>query len=496
MLQKIHSRAWPILRSALLDERELRRIPASGAVVLLLNRYPERVEMGRLATWFRERRPDLAIAGFAEKQTDSYGADIVPSKDNNIWSVEILEDPEIATKHLRNGGVLVIFPRQKEIPWPVPVWIPRRGPWKNKWLRLILLNSAPVVPVYLQEAGPSQPFRVRIGNPVSTGHLSGFDETRRLERHLSARLFSLGCVSGETVAPEHSPWLRVIHTPFDQQTLAREIIALSPENKLLEQGSFAVYEAGAEQIPHVLHEIGRLREVTFQAAGEGSARMIDLDEFDAHYRHLFAWDHERQQLAGAYRLGPGDRILESFGKHGFYLHSLFHLKDGLVPMLSQSLELGRSFVAPKYQQQRLPLFLLWKGVTAFVNRNPQYRWLIGPVSISNNYSAISRSVMVRYIQAHHFDPEMAALVKPRKAFKPDFGGLDADALLAGINADPRTLDALIADIEPAHFRLPVLLKKYFAQNARIIGFNVDPSFSNALDGFMVCRTADLSATYR
>jgi putative hemolysin len=295
--------------------------------------------------------------------------------------------------------------------------------------------------------------------------------------------------------PDQEPakdWLRVIHTPFDPAILAQEIAALRPEHLLLEQGKYEVFDAAADRIPHILHEIGRLRELTFQAVGEGSSKMIDLDAFDAHYRHLFAWDREENQLVGAYRLGPGDQLLRDHGKKGFYLHTLFHLKDEFLPYLHQSLELGRSFVVPAYQQQRLPLFLLWKGVMLFLGRNPQYRYLIGPVSISNAYSQISRSMMVRYIQTHHFDQHLAAMVRPRKAFNPHFGGLDAEALLTECNQDPRTLDALIADMEPAHFRLPVLLRKYFAQNARIIGFNVDPNFSNALDGFMVCKAADLS----
>jgi hypothetical protein len=489
MLQPVPSRAWPLLRTALVDERDLNRIPDRGPVVLLINRMASASELADLAKWIAERRSDLHLAGLPADHPQALVQDGPP----------LLENPELAEACLLGGGAVVLLPQRRDYyAWPVPAWAPQRGRWKKKWLRMLRSSGAPVIPLHLRNPGQRAGYPLRVGQPISAAHLAALNDEKQLDRHLAARLGSLGSVSA---APQAAPgrtgsWLRVIHTPFDRQLLREEIAALPPEAALLEKGKLTVYEAGAEQIPHLLHEIGRQREIAFQDAGEGSARLIDLDEYDGHYRHLFAWDREKGQLAGAYRLGPGDRILRDFGKSGFYLHSLFHIKDGLAPVLAAGLELGRSFVVPEYQQQRLPLFLLWKGVSVYLQRNPQYQWLLGPVSISNRYSKLSRSIMVRYIQTHYFNPEMAALVRPRKPFSPDFGGLDADALLAGSNADPRSVDALIADIEPAHFRLPVLLRQYFAQNARIIGFNVDPAFSDALDGFMVCRTADLSESYR
>ncbi len=513
MMNSTPSKAWPVLRMAQLEEGELRRIPSKGGVVLLLDALlsPESV----LSLWesLQRRRADLAIAGIPERisKLPDWMSESLSMKKYHVEWYDIVK----ADQHLQQGGALILFPQHKESQRPFAQWGPYRGRWKKKWLQLIRKSGAPVIPVQYPEgarevavqAGTdfAKPLQgklaqslgcLRIGNRITALQVSRIPDDQHLDRHLSARLYSLSCIAQVSEGQSASPWLRVIHTPFDRQTLEREVAALPPENLLLEQGSFKVIEAGAAQIPHLIHEIGRQRELAFQAVGEGSARMIDLDQYDAQYRHLFAWDSEKNALAGAYRLGPGDVLLRDFGKRGFYLHSLFHLKDEFLPVLAASLELGRSFVALSYQQQRLPLFILWKGVQCFIRRHPQYRWLIGPVSISNQYSAISRSVMVHYIQRHYYDHQMAALVRARKAFVPNFGGLDADALLAGSDANPATVDALIADIEPAQFRLPVLLKKYFAQNARIIGFNVDPAFSNALDGFMVCRIADLSDTFR
>jgi hypothetical protein len=489
MLQPIPSRAWPLLRTALVDERDLNRIPSKGPVVLLINRMASASELSDLAGWIAERRTDLYLAGLPADHPQSK-APIGPP---------VLEHPEAAVSCLLGGGAVVLMPQRRDYyTWPVPAWAPQRGRWKKKWLRMLRSSGVPVIPLHLRHPGQRNGYPLRVGQPIASAQLAALEDDKQLDRHLAARIGSLGSVSSslDSSLNRRGPWLRVIHTPFDRQLLREEIAALPPESALLAKGNLTVFEAGATQIPHLLHEIGRQREIAFQDAGEGSARLIDLDEYDGHYRHLFAWDREKGQLAGAYRLGPGDCILRDFGKSGFYLHSLFHIKDAMAPVLASGLELGRSFVVPEYQQQRLPLFLLWKGVSVYLQRHPQYQWLLGPVSISNRYSQLSRSIMVRYIQTHYFNDELAALVRPRKPFVPDFGGLDADALLAGSSADPRSVDALIADIEPAHFRLPVLLRQYFAQNARIIGFNVDPAFSDALDGFMVCRTADLSDTYR
>ncbi|RMG67545.1 MAG: GNAT family N-acetyltransferase, partial [Bacteroidetes bacterium] len=218
----------------------------------------------------------------------------------------------------------------------------------------------------------------------------------------------------------------------------------------------------------------------------------DSDEYDLYYWHLFLWDQKASQLAGAYRLGPGDEIMARYGKRGFYLHSLFRMKAAFHPWLAQAVELGRSFVLPDYQRQRLPLFLLWKGIYTFLGRHTQYRYLLGPVSISNDYRPLSRSFIVAFIRRYYFDAELARLVRPRKAFRPARGQADPEALAEGVgNGDLRQADMVLDALEPAHARLPILLKKYIKQNARIIGFNVDPKFNQALDGLIIMDLKDL-----
>ncbi|MBK9015008.1 MAG: GNAT family N-acetyltransferase [Saprospiraceae bacterium] len=166
-----------------------------------------------------------------------------------------------------------------------------------------------------------------------------------------------------------------------------------------------------------MQEIGRLRELTFRVVGEGTGKTRDLDEYDLYYRQLILWDRESKQIAGGYRMGIGDEIFERYGAAGFYISSLFKIKEGFHPYMKKSVELGRSFIVPDHQRKRLPLFLLWKGILYFLLKNPRFSYLYGPVSISKYYSNLSRGVIVAYIKKYFYNNELAHFLKPRKPFK-------------------------------------------------------------------------------
>jgi putative hemolysin len=232
-------------------------------------------------------------------------------------------------------------------------------------------------------------------------------------------------------------------------------------------------------------EIARLRELTFRKVGEGTGRKRDMDEYDIYYLQLMIWDREKKQIAGGYRLGQGDHIFKKFGVNGFYTNSLFKLKRGILPTLKQSIELGRSYVIPDYQRHRLPLFLLWKGLLQFLVNHPQYRYLYGPVSISKHYSEVSKGVIIEFVRRNYFDHALAEYVRPRKAFKMKNKSVDVSILADHLKGEFEALEHLIEEIEPWHLQVPVLLRQYLKQNAKFIAFNVDPLFSDCLDGLML-----------
>src|SRR5882762_1870711 len=199
--------------------------------------------------------------------------------------------------------------------------------------------------------------------------------------------------------------------------LKAEIECLPAEQRLVASGNFSVQYARAAQIPWCLQEIGRLRELTFRAAGEGTGKASDIDLFDAYYLHLFVWDTQAEMIVGAYRMGLTDEILARYGKRGLYTQSLFRYGPRLLETINPGIELGRSFVRAEYQRSFSALLLLWRGIGRFLLRSPHYAVLFGPVSISSSYAPPSRQLMVDYLKANNIEAELARHVKPRRPFR-------------------------------------------------------------------------------
>jgi putative hemolysin len=272
-----------------------------------------------------------------------------------------------------------------------------------------------------------------------------------------------------------------------------EIVALPASQRLVDTGRFQVYWARAGQIRSVLREIGRLRELTFRAVGEGTGRCADIDVFDAHYLHLFVWDTRRHAIAGAYRLGLVEEILARHGPRGLYTRSLFTYGPALLDLLNPAIELGRSFVRAEYQRSFAPLMLLWRGIARFIARSPRYTVLFGPVSISGRYAPESRRLMVDYLSRHRVDAHLASQVSARRPFR------DATAPSAPDrdHPTPGKLDELsqrVAQIEPDGKGVPVLLRHYLRLGGRLLGFSVDAEFGNALDGLIMVDVRQIEPT--
>ena len=266
--------------------------------------------------------------------------------------------------------------------------------------------------------------------------------------------------------------------------LKAEIECLPAEQRLVASGNFTVQYARAAQIPWCLQEIGRLRELSFRAAGEGTNKASDIDLFDAYYLHLFVWDAQAEMIVGAYRLGLADEIVERYGKQGLYTQSLFKYGPRLLQTLNPAIELGRSFVRVEYQRSFSPLLLLWRGIGRFILRSPQYAVLFGPVSISNSYAPMSRKLMVDYLRTNNSETELARQVKPRHPFRAQRSTVWDEVELANLK-DIEDLSRAIARIEGNNKGVPILLKQYLKLGGRLLGFNADDQFSDALDGLVM-----------
>ncbi len=173
------------------------------------------------------------------------------------------------------------------------------------------------------------------------------------------------------------------------------------------------------------------------------------------------------------------------------MNELFRIEPELHGMMARTIEMGRAFIIKEYQQRPMPLFLLWKGIVHVTLRYPEHKFLMGGVSISNKFSNFSKSLMIEFMKSHYYDPFIAQYVSPKKEYKVKLNVADKDFVFDTTQADMNKFDKIIDEIEPGDLRLPVLMKKYVKQNARLVAFNVDPKFNNAVDGLMYIRIADL-----
>jgi putative hemolysin len=280
-----------------------------------------------------------------------------------------------------------------------------------------------------------------------------------------------------------------VNVPAD--ALAAETAALPPDQLLVQADSYRVYFARAPQIPNLLQEIGRQREITFREVGEGTGREIDLDRYDDYYLHLFVWNQATSEVVGGYRLGFTDLIRNRHGIKGLYTHSLFRYGPRFYHRINPAIELGRSFVKPEYQKSYHALMLLWKGIGRLVARSPKYKILFGPVSITSDYDDTSRHLIAAFFKENTRQDQLARLVKPRTPLRrPEMQGREFRASLNFLQ-DIKALSDFISEIEDDEKGIPILLKQYLKLGGRSLAFNVDPAFSNALDSLIV---VDLTKT--
>ncbi len=212
--------------------------------------------------------------------------------------------------------------------------------------------------------------------------------------------------------------------------------------------------------------------------------------FGQHYHHLILWDSAAQKIAGAYRMALGAQVMKKHGIDGFYISSLFEVDQELRPFFRKVIEMGRAYITSEYQQKPLPLFLLWRGIVHVCLRNPEHKFLMGGVSISNRFSDFSKSLMIEFMRSNYYDSVVAQYVHPKNDYKVRLREKDKNLFFEGLDNDLNKFDKLIDDFEP-QMRLPVLIKKYIKQNAKVIAFNVDPNFNDAIDGLMYIRISDL-----
>ncbi len=510
-----------------IPEEDLKRLPKTGPYITISNHPLGGIDGVLLLKLMLEERSDFKIiANFLLHRIEPLKPFIMPVNpfENHKDAKSSIMGFKSALLHLQEGHPLGIFPAGEVSTYRDGKLVVDK-PWEEAALKLIRKAEVPVVPIYFHARNSrlfyrlskmndvfrtaklpsevtsqsSRPIKVRIGQPISVkaqreeSTLESFTELLRKKTYLLANVFEKERLIDKVPTTLKIPKPpKKIATAVSSEVLQGEIDKLREKDcRMLQSKNYEVFLAQQSDMPFILNEIGRQREITFREVGEGTNNSIDLDEFDSYYHHLFLWDNDGKTIVGAYRMGLGSQIFKKYGIDGFYLQDLFRFEPELYGMMERSIEMGRAYIMKEYQQKPMPLFLLWKGIVHTTLRHPEHKYLIGGVSISNQFSNFSKSLMIEFMKSNYWDPYVAQYIRPKKEFKVQLKDADKEFVFDETQADLNKFDKLISEIETGSLRLPVLIKKYIKQNAKVVAFNVDPLFNNSVDGLMYIRIADL-----
>lgn len=510
-----------------IPEDDFKRLPKDGAFITISNHPLGAIDGVLLMRLMLPMRKDYKImANFLLERMAPLAPYILPVNpfEEHKGARSSIAGFKKALAHVRDGHPLGIFPAGEVSTHKEDKLIVDK-PWEEAVLKLIKKAAVPVVPIYFHGRNsklfyrmakwnpvfrtaliPSQvlsqrnrPLKVRIGQPISVETqnehegLEEFTDLLRRKTYILSNAFQKERLIDQlptTLKLPKQP--KKIADAMRKEVMEGEIEKLrEKECRLLQSKNYEVFLAKERDMPFLLKEIGRQREITFRAIGEGTNKAIDLDVFDTYYHHLFLWDSDEKCVVGAYRMGMGSQIFPEHGIDGFYLQDLFRVEPELYHMMRQSIEMGRAYIVKEYQQKPMPLFLLWKGIVHTTLRHPEHKYLIGGVSISNQFSNFSKSLMIEFMKSNYWDPYVAQYIRPKKEFKVKLNDADKEFVFDETKADLNKFDRLIDEVEPGSLRLPVLIKKYIKQNAKVVAFNVDPLFNNSVDGLMYIKIADL-----
>ncbi|MCX7140688.1 MAG: lysophospholipid acyltransferase family protein [Proteobacteria bacterium] len=484
-------------------EGESDNIPAEGRVVIVANHPLGGLDGVALLKLVRGVRPDVRIvANDVLMQFGPLRHMLLPI--DNMGKGCTKASIAAINEALGRDEAVIVFP-SGEVSRPGPTGIKDR-PWRGGFLRFAERAEAPVLPIHIEGRNSAlfyglsmlykplstillvhEMFRrrqktlhLRIGELIPWQEIAALDLSReeKIKRiHKQVYSVSKKCIplfrtAKPTAQPEARPGLR-------RELHQAELLGQTKDGKQI-----FLYDCARDS--SVMREIGRLREIAFRRVREGSGKRRDLDQFDAYYRHLVLWDDNDLQIVGAYRVGESARIVGTRGTDGLYTNTLFAYSDAMHRYFPRALELGRSFVQPRYWGMR-SLDYLWYGIGAYLRKHPDIRYLFGPVSISDSYPRAARNLLVHFYR-HYFGDEGRFALARERCVIPEAECAPLRELFDGFDYE-HGFRVLKEQLGRSGLSVPTLYKQYTEVcepgGARFLDFGVDAQFANCVDGLVL-----------
>jgi len=489
-----------------LPAHDLEQIPAHGPLIVMANHPTGTLDgLALLYAVSRVRRDVKVVTNRMLTHLEPLSSLFIPV--DNIGGRTAKSSFTLMEQHLQHAGVLIFFPAG-EVSRPTRTGI-RDKKWHPGFIKLASKFRAPLLPVNIHARNSllfyastllapnlsmlllmQQMFRrrhsrlpVKIGQQIGWSHwFSPTLSPREMAEQCRQHVLRLGKGLPGIFKTESA-----IARPEDRATLKRELAQAESLGTTADGKTIYLWQRNGQEEAPILRELGRLREIAFRAVGEGSGKRRDTDSFDDDYLHLILWDDEDLEIVGAYRFIP-TAMREP---EALYSYSLFHYDDKMRDILEHGIELGRSFIQPRYWGRR-GLDYLWSGIGAYLARYPHYRYLFGPVSISGGLPPAARDLLVAFYRlwfpATH---PLAASRRPYPASLPEvlaqFGGED-------YVEDLTRLKSLLGNLGCG---IPPLYKQYSELcepgGVQFIDFGSDPAFNNCVDGLVLVDLCYLKA---
>ncbi|MBR5660228.1 MAG: lysophospholipid acyltransferase family protein [Bacteroidales bacterium] len=511
-------------------EEQLGNIPSEGGFLTVSNHPFGGADGLILNAIINSRREDFKIlTTFLLAKVSNLTKWFIPVDNFSKGGAKSITGIRTALGHIASGGSLGLFPTGevstyqkkgrrtalRQAQGPCGKRVIEDKPWPENISKLIKNSGLPVIPIYFDGTnsrifhilGMIHPrlrtlrlvreltckngtlVKVRIGKAISASEIAGMD-IQTLGNYLRNRTYALEAQCVPEQKESEGIKMTPLIEPVDQDLVRSQMSGLE-DKCLFQAGDYKGYLIDASDAPDAMKELYRLREETFRAIGEGTGNPYDTDSYDGHYKHLILWNIPNGEIAGAYRVGFGSRIIPALGKDGLYTASLLRFGPDSDRILPHSMELGRSFLSLKYQREVLPLKLMLSGLAVAMATDPQANYSIGTVSISNALPDFYKSLAIYFLERDFLMENADSFATAPNPFHPDFLRVNPDGLLSKIpKGDIDAFDRLLAAISDGKYRLPVLFRKYFSCGAKVSCFNVDPSFNNCLDGMIVLNKSD------